>query len=433
MRILKTFSLVLLVALVPLLGVWASGTGETKGSTGAAAAPVRIVFSTGKDTTNTNPKIVEAFNSTHKDVQIDYVEQPPSTTDQHDKYATMFAAKDSSIDVIAADIPWTPEFGSAGWLLRLDTMPGYQDVSATDFPGPLLGTTYKGSVYAIPWFNNAGVLFYRTDLLENAGIKPPQTFDELIAAAQKLQGPNMAGFVWQGFQYEGLVCDWLEYLWGMGGSFMDNQTGRVTVDSPQGVQSVQLMADLIHKYKISPESVLTFKENESYAVFLSGNAVFVRAWPSFYVNANTATGTKVAGITGIEPMVHAPGQKPGSCLGTWNVAISNFTKHPQQAWEVVQYLASFDAQKMKALGGGNPPARREVYNDKDVLAKFPFFATLSTVMNTALPRPVAASYPQISAEAIQPNLFAALTGKMTAQEAVKAIKAQTEAILAKGM
>lgn len=414
---------VALLAAMPLSGVWAGGASEE------SKGPVKIVWATGKDTTGTNPKLVELFNSTHKDIQIEYLEMPSSTTEQHDKYAIVFAAKDSSIDVIAADSPWVPEFASAGWFLELEKQPGYADIKKEYFEGPLLATTYNEHTYAIPWFNNAGVLFFRKDLLDAAGLKPPKTFDELVSISQKLaKAPDMHGFTWQGFQYEGLVCDWLEYLWGMGGEFMDPKTGKIVVNSPQGVQSVQFMADMVHKYKISPESVFTFKETESYNVFLSGNAVFVRAWPSFIVNANKPE-SKVKGLVGVTPMPALPGQKPGATLGTWNVAISKFTKHPKEAWEVVRFLSSFEGQKMKAMLGGNPPARMSVYADKDVQEKYPHFATLYDVMNTARPRPVTPAYPQISAEVIQVNLTAALTQKMSAADAVKNIQVQTEKIL----
>ncbi len=406
------------------MSAWGSPSAEAR-----SAGPVKVVLTTGKDASGANPQIVAKFNAAHKDIQIDYQEMPPSTTEQHDKYATVFAAKDPSIDVISADIPWAPEFASAGWLLELEKQPGYEDIRNEYFEGPLLGTTYKNHVYAIPWFNNAGVLFYRKDILEKAGIKPPETYEELVIACQKLQKADLHGFVWQGFQYEGLVCDWLEYLWGAGGDFWDSKTGKVVVDSPEGVASLQFMVDMIYKYKISPQSVLTFKETESYAVFQAGNAVFLRGWPSYYATAQKDD-SKVKGLTGIKAMVHQPGKKPGATLGTWNLAISKVTKHPQQAWEVVKYLASVEAQKDKALIGGNPPARKVVYNDKDVLAKYPHFASLVEVMNSALPRPVTPAYPQVSVDAIQVNLTAALTQKVTPQEALKAMKAKAEAILA---
>ncbi len=130
-------------------------------------------------------------------------------------------------------------------------------------------------------------------------------------------------------------------------------------------------------------------------------------------------------------MVHSPGKKPGATLGTWNLAIPKSSKHQREAWEVVKFLSSFEAQKAKALMGGNPPARKGVYSDKEVLAKFPHFVPMFDVMNAALPRPVTPAYPQISVDAIQVNLTAALTRKITAEQAVRNMKVTTEEILAK--
>lgn len=391
----------------------------------SAKEPVVINMFCGKDQSGANVKLVEMFNSTHDSIKINYQELPPSTTEQHDKYVTVLAARDSSIDVMATDIPWAPEFASAGWLLPLDDL--FTDRNEY-FEGPLLGTTYMRHIYAVPWFNNAGMLFYRKDLLDGAGIKPPSTFDELVAAAQKLQTPDRYGFVWQGKQYEGVVCAWLEVFWGMGGKMLD-EDGNLVADKKILADSLQWMGDLIHKYKITPPAVTTWQEAESQAVFLEGKAVFHRGWPSVYANAQNPSMSKIVGKVGIVPMVHAPGKKSAATLGTWNLSISKFTKHPKEAWEVVRFLTSFEAQKIKALMGGNPPARRAVYNDPEVLKMFPHFKQFHDVFLGALPRPVTPAYPQMSVEAIQPHIAAVLAGTKTGEAAAEAMLRDMKKIL----
>ncbi len=178
---------------VPLAILSASGTGS---------AEVVINFYAGKDLSGANQELVERFNAKQSGIKVVLHEMPPSTTEQHDKYVTVLAARDSSIDVMAVDIPWAPEFAAAGWLLPLSKRVSQSDL-ADLFAGPRLGTTYRRELYAVPWFNNAGVLFYRKDLLSQGGVAVPTTFAELVAAAKKLQRPNVYGYIWQGAQYEG--------------------------------------------------------------------------------------------------------------------------------------------------------------------------------------------------------------------------------------
>lgn len=380
-----------------------------------AKEPVIINMFVGMDQTGANRTLVEMFNAAHDDIKINYQEMPPSSTEQHDKYVTVLAARDSSIDVFAVDMPWAPEFASAGWLLPLDDMFTDKDEF---FEGTLLGTTYMGKIYAVPWFNNAGMLFYRKDVLEAAGVEPPRTFDEFVEVAKKLQTEDMYGFVWQGKQYEGLVCDWLEIYFGMGGRIIDGQ-GNLIADQKIMADSLQWMGDLILKHKISPAAVTTWQENESQTVFLDGRSVFHRGWPSVYANGQNPNMSKIVGKIGIIPMPHAPGHSSSATLGTWNLGISKFTKHPKESWEVVKFMTSVEAQKIKALMGGNPPVRMEVYNDPDVLAKYPHFADFYDVFMGALPRPVTPAYPQMSVEVLQPNIFAVLNGSKSAEAAAE--------------
>ena len=380
---------------------------------GYAKNPVVINMFVGKDQSGANQKLVDMFNASRDDIQINYQELPPSSTDQHDKYVTMLAARDSSLDVFSTDIPWVPEFASAGWLLPLDDLFDDQDAY---FAGPLMGTTFQRQVYAVPWFNNAGMLFYRTDLLEEAGFEPPTTFDEMVEIAQKLQTPERYGFAFQGMQYEGVVCAWLEMYWGMGGQMLDAD-GNLIADEKILAESLQWLGDLVHKNKITPPAVTTWKEAESQDVFVGGRAVFHRGWPSVYAYSQNPDNSKVVGKVGIVPMVHAPGKQSAATLGTWNLSISRFTKHPKEAWEVVKFMTSHESQKIKAIMGGNPPARKSVYTDADVLEKYPHFEQFYDVFLGALPRPVTPAYPQLSVEAIQPHIAAVLANTKTGEEA----------------
>lgn len=397
----------------------ASGGTATGGSLSISdiKANGKVVFMAGKDATGTVNKLIEAFNAKNTGVTIDFQEQPADSTANHDKYATAFAAKDSSIDLIAADMPWFPEFAAAGYLLPVEK---YFNPSARSalFESTLQGASYKDKLFGLPWYLNGGALYYRKDILEKAGVQPPNTYEELAAAATKLQTPEMYGFVVNGFKNEGLTSIWLEFLWGFGGEFWDSKTNQVLVDSPEAQASLQYMVDAIYTKKFLPDKMITWKTPDAYNAFLQGNAVFLRGWTDFAPQAEGAS-SKIKGMWGIKTITAASGKKPAACLGNWNLAINANSKNPDAAWKVVDYFLSVEAQKTLTLGTGRPPARKDVYSDKDVLTNSPSFNVMNDVFGTAKPRPVSPAYPQVSSEVIQDQVSKVLANQVSPKEATK--------------
>ncbi len=419
-------------------GAPASGGGASSGAAqptmaapAQAAGTVEINWFVGKDTSDSNKTLVETFHASQNKIKVNWQEQPPSTTDQHDKYVSIMAAKDSSIDVFALDIPFVPEFASADWLAPLDDRVDKAEMGKF-FPGPVQGATYQGKLWAIPWYNNAAAIFYRKDLLDGAGLKPPSTYDELVQAATKLKTGDMeAGFAWQGAQYEGGAVDWFEYVWGFGGDLLDDK-GNVVLDSGDAaVQATQFMMDLIQKSKVTPVAVTTWKETEARNVFIEGKAGLLRTWLSDYRVINLDSASKVAGKVDVAPLPATAGRKGKSVLGTWNLAISKFSKRPDESMTWIKFLTAPAQMKVKHLRGGQVATRPEVLHDPEVVKAFPYITPLEVVFQEAKPRPVRPDYPQISAEAIQPNLAAALAGQKSAAQTVKDIADKTRAIIKK--
>ncbi|MCX7730073.1 MAG: extracellular solute-binding protein, partial [Candidatus Caldatribacterium sp.] len=223
--------------------------------------------------------LMERFEAMYPNIDVEMQEGPAATNVREDMYATSFMAGESTYDMAYADLIWIPKFAAAGWIIPLgDRLSPYE--IAQFLPGDIAGGMYQGKLYRIPSQSDAGMLYYRKDLLEQAGFEPPRTWDDLVEQAQKLQNPpELWGFVWQGNQYEGLICDYLELLWGAGGELLDAE-GKVVLDKgTAAVEALQFMYDVIHTYKISPPGVTTYQEEESRHVFHNGQAVFHRNWP----------------------------------------------------------------------------------------------------------------------------------------------------------
>jgi len=350
---------------------------------------------------------------------------PAASDEQHQFYAINLAAQSADFDVLALDVIWVAEFARAGWLRDVShLLPKAQ--RSEFFHGPIEAVTWQGRLYALPWFMDAGVLYYRKDLLAKHRLAPPRTWDELANAARTIgeRESGVHGFVWQGKQYEGLVCNALEYLWSNGGEVL--HAGRVVLDSPNNRAALAFMRRLITS-GVSPEFVSTLTEEPAREIFGRGAAVFLRNWPYAW-RLFEQPGSAVRGKVGVSALPHFPGQASAATLGGWQLGINRYSKHPQAAERLAQYLALPAAQKALALAYGYNPPRRGLYRDKELLAAQPFLAGLRTVYERARPRPVTPHYVRMS-QVLQAELSGALAGLKTPAQALADAQRDIETIL----
>lgn len=380
----------------------------------------------GQDRANWAPFFKE-FNQKNPDIQLNVVEGPFDTNLVENLYTSAFLLGDSPYDILNMDIVWVPKFAAAGWIMDLtNRLPPEQKTKFIQ--GNLEGGTYQNKLYRIPTTSDAGVLYYRTDLLEKAGIEPPETFGEMLTTAQKLQkqGDARWGYLWQGKQYEGVSAMFVEILEGFGGFWANPVTLDVGLDQPQAIQAVNFLKSTINK-GISPRGVVTYGEEETRLLFQNGGAVYLRNWPYVWKLAN-AQDSKIKGKIGIKPMIHAQGQVGGSALGGWGLGISKTTKHPEEAWRVIQYMASEETMKKFVLSTGLIPSYQTLFKDPEILAKYPHFTQLLEAVQKPALRPPIAQYAQAS-DVLQRYLSAAFTGRMSAEQAMKVAAQETRNIL----
>ncbi|MGL4190680.1 MAG: ABC transporter substrate-binding protein [Sphaerotilus sulfidivorans] len=326
---------------------------------------------------------------------------PQSTTDILALFRQMFAAKSSDLDVINVDVVWPGMIKDH----LIDLKPYSKGVEKEHFPSIVANNTADGKLIAMPWFTDAGLLYYRKDLLEKHGEKAPTTWEELAATAKKIQdaerkagNADMQGFVFQAKAYEGLTCDAVEWLWSYGGGNIVDDKGNITVNNPKAAKALNTAASWIGT--IAPTGVLNYGEEDARGVFQSGNAVFMRNWPYAWSLGN-GKDSKIAGKIGVSalPKGGADG-KNAATLGGWQLAVSKYSKHPKEAADLVMYMTSKEIQKERAIKGSYNPTIPALYQDKDVLAAAPFFGDLYNVFTSAVPRPATATglkYNEVSA------------------------------------
>ncbi len=357
--------------------------------------------------------------------EVKIVSTPNSATERLALYQQLLAAGASDIDVFQIDVIWPGILADH----LVDLMDSAGTALGDHFPALIANNTVGGKLVALPWFIDAGLLYYRKDLLDRYRKPPPTTWTELTRTAREVQAaerragrPKLWGFVWQGRAYEGLSCDALEWVASYNGGTVIDEHGRVTINNPRAIAALDMAARWVND--ISPPGVLNYAEEEARGVFQSGNAVFMRNWPYAWSLAQGADSV-VRGKVGVVAL--PKGGRDGrhaATLGGWQLAVSKYSKAPALAADLVTYLTGAEEQKRRAVKGSYNPTRPELYKDAEVLSANPFFGDLYDTFVTAVARPstvTKAKYNKVSSE-FWSAVHEVLSGKSDAAASLAALE-----------
>lgn len=328
-----------------------------------------------------------AANNGH---EVELVQTPNLANERLALFQQMLAASSAAIDVYQIDIIWPGTLGE--YFIDLND---YLDETTIDahFPALISNNSVNGALKALPWFADAGLLYYRKDLLERYGQPLPETWQDLSAVAAHVSakendaGHQLLGFVFQGKAYEGLTCNALEWISSYNGGEIIAADGSIDITNPQAIEAVNRAAAWIGN--IAPQGVLNYAEEEARGVFQSGRAVFMRNWPYAWALLN-APDSPVAGKVGVTilPKGGAHGRH-ASTLGGASLAVSRFSTQPQLAVELIQHLTSYQEQLRRARIGGFNPTLKAAYSDAEFRDATPLITTLEPVLASAVVRPAA--------------------------------------------
>jgi len=351
---------------------------------------------------------------------VKVVSTPASATERLALYQQLLAAGADDIDVFQIDIIWPGLLGR-----HFVDLSGHvaADVIAAHFPPVIAANTVGGRLVALPWFTDAGLLYYRVDLLEKHSAPVPQTWTELTETAERIQAAERAagndklwGFVWQGRAYEGLTCNALEWIDSFGGGAIVADDGMITIDNPAAAAALARAASWVGT--ISPPGVLNYQEEEARGVFQAGNAVFMRNWPYAWALAQ-GPDSPVRGKVGVAPLPRGGRDgKPTGTLGGQQLAVSAYSRNTEAAIDLVRYLTGPAEQKRRAIAGSFNPTIAALYGDADVLAANPFFGELHPTFANAVARPskvTGGRYNRVSSD-FWNAVHATLAGNGTATE-----------------
>jgi trehalose/maltose transport system substrate-binding protein len=413
-----------------------SGTTPAASSTGSVGSTTSgsIVWSasplSGTGANDARTVLINAFEKQYPNIHVTLVSASTDTDTNRSTLATQIAGG-AGPDVFMGDVIWPAQFGAHQLAVPLSQ---YLPASYwTKFaPGLVAGATYKGAVYGSPLFEDQGFLYYRKDLLTKDKLPVPTTWEQLESDAKAVlaKGQSKYGFVWEGDSYEGLTCNFMEYLTDAGGTATNSGYTQATLNSAAALKAVTFMRGLITS-GVSPAAVTTFQEPQAMNTFASGQAVFLRNWDYAYTDAITPSdgGKLTAAQVGVVPLPGFAGQTtPGySNIGGWNMYINPHSKHLGADLTFIQFLSSTTAQDILSQKYGFISTVAAVRSAPATIAANPVFAI---VPNTKLvPRPAGTpNYPALST-AIYQNVNGALAGSATPAAAVASMESAANTAL----
>ncbi|MDQ1744353.1 MAG: trehalose/maltose transport system substrate-binding protein [Pseudonocardiales bacterium] len=420
------------IAIAGALVVVLAGCGGTKTAAPPAAGTFDgkgpITFALGKDTSGFVPSAVEAWNKDHPTEQARIIELPESADQQRQQMIQNAQTKSDAYSVLNLDVVWTAEFAANQWVEQLP-----EDQFALDkmLKGPVATAKYFNKLYASPYLTDAGLLYYRKDLLDAAGIsQPPTTWQEMQTDCTKVQqtNPKIGCYAGQFEKYEGLTCNFSEVIDSAGGQVIDDQ-GKPVVDSAAAKSGLDFLVNGL-KNGLIPKEAITYKEEEGRRAFQDGNLVFHRNWPYVYAKAGATDGSsKIVGKFGVAalPGLSGPGK---ATLGGHNLAISKFAKNKGSALAFIKFMTTEAEEKAHLQKTSEAPVYKSLYADPDLVKQFPYLPTLQASVDAAVGRPQAVKYGEVTT-AIQEEAYAAITGTKTSDQALKDLQAKLTTLIGK--
>jgi multiple sugar transport system substrate-binding protein len=380
----------------------------------------------GKDTAGATKPLIDGWNKAHPDEKVTLKELPESADLQRQQMIQNTQIKNPAMAVISVDVVWTAEFAANQYVLEL---PADQFPTDQFLPATVKSATYFNKVYAYPTSSDGGMLYYRKDLLDKAGLKAPTTWDEMIKACETVQqaeNDSKLGCYGGQFQkYEGLTVNFSEAVDSAGGTVIGDD-GKPAVNSPEAQKGLEFLVNGFKEGYI-PKGAITWKEEEGRAAFQKGELIFLRNWPYMYRNITATDGSsEVVGKFGIAPLPGLSGAGISS-LGGHNYALAVNADNKASAADFIKFAASKETQLAVAQVATVAPTLPELYTDAALVKKYPYLPILLKSIETAKPRPVAVKYGDVTL-AIQDAAYSALQGQTDPAAALSSLQSKLETL-----
>ena len=409
-------------ALAAALGAAAACSRGDSGGGGATAdfsGTGQIAYAQGKDfSAGMVQAHLDEWNEQNPDEQVTLIELSESADQQRQSLINNAQTQSDAYDVISVDVVWVAEFAANQWVLELPI----DDLTNDDIIQPVWDAgCYMDRLFAMPYVTDAPLMYYRKDFLAEAGVtEVPTTWDGIksaVDAVRALPGhESIGGFGGQFAKYEGLTCCAAEFIHTAGGDFFDDQN-QVIVNSPESVKGLQNLMDGFKDGYI-PGDAREWKEEDSRNAFEDGNLVFQRQWPFQYANNLENLGEDKFGVAAL-PSIDGKSYVP--TLGGHYCGVSAFSKNKATALKFIQWWTAKESEQFRLDKQANAPILGSLYEDAEMIQKYPYLPTLRASLDAAEARPKAVAYGDVTA-AIQDAIYPAIQQQTTAEQAITGLE-----------
>ena len=423
-------TLVLVMVVVVALAFSMSGCGKKADTGGGSTSQTTINVIMPKhemDTIGLYEQKTRQFETDNPGIKVNLINQ--SWDNVADKITTDLTAGGGSYDVIEFDNSWVAKFSANDWLEPLDGYPGADVCKAGMLPGLIDKFSMNGSLYGLTWNNDTRFFMYNKKMLDDAGIaNPPKTWDELVADSKILQQKKICkyGYIDSYMQAQSGTNELTYMVYSFGGKQVDDQGNPVFATDPNTAKAYQFLADGLNKDKIIDPASLTADYQTAESVFLAGNtAFFIQAWPGVYSDSNNADMSSVVGQVAVAD--YAVSSDPANQVVLTlpeALAIPKTSKNKDAAWKYIQYMTSKDFDKERGLQIGALPVWSDLFNDSDLLAKYPYWEQFGKQAAFAKGEPDLLWYDQLS-NIVSTESQKILLGKVSVAKGLQSIQDQS--------
>lgn len=363
-----------------------------------------LVVLSGQDDSvgNQRQRLIDTWNALHPDQKARIEVLPASADAQHSEMRRRAQSSRPDVDVFNLDVTWTAEFAAADFIrpLKGDDPRGF-------LAKPLETCRYEGTLWALPFNTDAGLLFFRPQRLRQAYSEQdwnleadpkrhPPTWDgigretDAVFAAPRPAGEVLeAGYTGQFANYEGLTVNAMEAVWEAGGQVLDDD-GEIALGSDPARRGIRSLVKGFADSRIILADARQQDEAGSTQAFKDGRVLFMRNWPVAYrqlTQRSTDSGAPSAETDFDVTTLPGP-----SALGGQNLAVASESRHPEAARKLIEFLTGEASQQVLFQDGGLASTRERTYRDPQIQQNYPYASTLLTAIGDAELRPVTPHY-----------------------------------------
>lgn len=319
-----------------------------------------------------------------------------SYNDGFSKEVLIGQQKSPDADVIMYDMPWIGKFAETGFVEQLDDRIQSADkdlLMYDDFYKVMReGAQWKKKTLGMPFAPYFTLNVYNTDLLEKAGVAPPTTMADFVAACRTItQKTSIAATALNNQSGMAVGQAYFEYIYNMGGKpFASEHPGQTDdyywdmtpqFSSPQSMATIRMFKDLL---PYEPKGALNLDWNSRYSAFATGQAAIIQPWNYDIASLSDKSKSAVIGRYAVQPDPTKEGVQLNTPVGGWEMGISKYSEKKDFAWDFIQWFSS-PAVNAAFMAEGGFAARYSVQSNETLRKKYPWLEVQAKVVDTSFP------------------------------------------------